>query len=136
LLSGAPAKTVDALGAFGRSLGLAFQVFDDILDLAGDEEAMGKRKGTDLRGGTITLPLVLALEARPDLGPRLKGPALDDAAVRAIITEVRASGALEQAREYALAHIAAAREELGQLPDEVDKQLLGEVAGAVVDRYS
>jgi len=49
---------------------------------------------------------------------------------------VRATGALEQAREYALAHIAAAREELGRLPDEVDKQLLSEVAGAVVDRYS
>ena len=136
LLSGATAKTVDGLGAFGRSLGLAFQVFDDILDFTGDEKETGKRIGTDLRGGTITLPLVLALEARPELGPRLKGPAVDEAAVRAIITEVRASGALEQAREYALAHIASAREELSGCPDEVDKRLLSEVAGAVVDRYS
>ena len=136
LLSGAQAETVDGLGAFGRALGLAFQVFDDILDLTGDEKAMGKRRGTDLRGGTITLPLVLALEARPELGPRLQGPTVDAPAVQAIIADVRATGALEQAREYALAHIAAAREELGRLPDEVDKQLLSEVAGAVVDRYS
>ena len=64
LLSGAP-EAAGAVGEYGRLIGLAFQVFDDILDCSGDEETTGKRPGTDVRDGTITLPLHL----------RARGPA-------------------------------------------------------------
>ena len=70
-MTGLSGETVAALGDFGDSLGLSFQMLDDILDLTGDEAVTGKRRGADLRDGTVTLPIVLALEARPESGPRL-----------------------------------------------------------------
>ncbi len=69
--SGGAADTVAGAGRVRRLLGLAFQIFDDILDCTGDEAATGKRPGTDVRDGTVTLPLIFALEARPDLGAAL-----------------------------------------------------------------
>ena len=71
LLSGAGDQAAAPLGEYGRLIGLAFQVFDDILDCSGDEASTGKRPGTDVRDGTITLPMIYALEARPELGPLL-----------------------------------------------------------------
>ncbi len=65
MLSGAGERVATAVAAFGRLIGLAFQIFDDILDLSGDEQVIGKRPGTDVRDGTVTLPLILALERRP-----------------------------------------------------------------------
>ena len=68
---GSTSESVAALGEYGESLGVAFQIFDDILDFSGDEARTGKRVGTDLRDGTVTLPIVLALERRPHLAPLL-----------------------------------------------------------------
>ena len=84
LLSGAP-ETAGAVGEYGRLIGLAFQVFDDILDCNGDEESTGKRPGTDVRDGTITLPLIYALEARPELAETLRRPVPADAEVDAVL---------------------------------------------------
>ncbi len=137
LLSGLHHGDQDALSAYGRSLGLAFQVFDDILDLSGDEARTGKRRGTDVRAGTVTLPLIFALEAKPDLGPRLRaGGELDDAAVAAVIAGVRASGAIDRAREAALGSIAEARRVLATCSEGVELDLLEQVASSVVDRYA
>jgi geranylgeranyl pyrophosphate synthase len=58
----APRKQVAALVRFGRELGLAFQIIDDLLDYDGDEQALGKRPGTDLRAAKLTLPLLLLRE--------------------------------------------------------------------------
>ena len=56
-----------ALGAFGRRIGLAFQLLDDVLDVSGPAERTGKPRGTDLLDGTVTLPLILARERDPAL---------------------------------------------------------------------
>ncbi|HEV7493816.1 polyprenyl synthetase family protein, partial [Baekduia sp.] len=68
----------DALREFGRRIGLAFQIFDDVLDVAGPAERTGKHRGTDLLDGTVTLPFILARERDPALGaldPRAIGRA-------------------------------------------------------------
>jgi geranylgeranyl pyrophosphate synthase len=61
ILTGASAEIVDAMGKYGESLGLAFQIADDILDFTGDAAVLGKPVGHDLREGKITLPLIRAL---------------------------------------------------------------------------
>jgi octaprenyl-diphosphate synthase len=75
MLAGRPAAEVEALGAYGFKLGIAFQLVDDLLDLTGTVQSLGKPVASDLREGKITLP-VIALMSRAD------------AAARAIVTEV------------------------------------------------
>ena len=86
----------------GSSLGVAFQIADDILDCTGDFDTTGKAPGVDLRDGTPTLPLILA--AREDEGVRraLAGEQVDDALER-----VAATGAIESARAFALEYAPA-----------------------------
>src|SRR5207342_1344535 len=55
------------LGDFGRRIGLAFQMLDDVLDVSGPAERTGKARGTDLLDGTVTLPLIVAAESDPSL---------------------------------------------------------------------
>ena len=136
MLSGAGDQAAASLGEYGRLIGLAFQVFDDILDFSGDEASTGKRAGTDVRDGTITLPLIFALEARPDLGPLLASPDPDDGAVAAVIAGVTGGDALPRARSVALGYIEQARAVLDACPDVAERTLLAEVAAQVVDRYS
>ena len=134
-VTGLEETNVVVLEDFGRLLGLAFQIFDDILDFTGNEAHTGKRVGTDARDGTVTLPLVYALEARPDLGPLVALPKKDEAQVERVVAEVRACGALERCREAALAYITASRERLEACTGDIEKDLLRDVAGQVVDRY-
>ena len=69
----------EEVAAFGSSVGLAFQLLDDVLDIAGPPERTGKARGTDLLDGTVTLPLILAADADPglldtDLSPWTRPP--------------------------------------------------------------
>ena len=57
----------ELLGQFGRRIGLAFQLLDDVLDVSGPAERTGKHRGTDLLDGTVTLPLIVARERDPEL---------------------------------------------------------------------
>jgi geranylgeranyl pyrophosphate synthase len=136
LLTGLSDDAVDAMGAFGRSLGLAFQILDDILDLTGEEEATGKRLGTDLRDGTVTLPIVLAIEERPDIADRLPLCA-DDEVVRAeVLRDVVASSAIVRSRELAVRYVEQARAGLESSRGGFERQLLTELAGSIVDRLA
>lgn len=135
LLSGVE-ETAGAVGEYGRLIGLAFQVFDDILDCSGDEAATGKRPGADVRDGTITLPLIYALEARPELAEILRRPGASDADVETVLTAAAETGALERARGDALRYIEDARSVLAACPGTVERGLLAQVAAQVVDRYS
>src|SRR5205085_3347491 len=63
---GGTQEQVDALGRFGYDLGMAFQIVDDVLDITGTPETLGKPAGNDLREGTITLPLIYAVDAGAD----------------------------------------------------------------------
>jgi geranylgeranyl pyrophosphate synthase len=135
VLSGA-GEQAGALSEYGRLIGLAFQVFDDILDCSGDEASTGKRPGADVRDGTVTLPLIFTLEVHPELAPLLSREGQGVAEVATVLEAVAASGALARARAVALRYIEEAHRVLGACPDLVECDLLAEVAAQVVDRYS
>jgi geranylgeranyl pyrophosphate synthase len=125
-----------ALGEFGAAIGLAFQLLDDVLDVAGPPERTGKARGTDLLDGTVTLPLILAAEADPGiLETDLR--ALDPAGAEALCDRVGASGALRQVRSRALEMVAEAKRRLATAGLEPERRrLLDLVADGVVQRYS
>jgi geranylgeranyl pyrophosphate synthase len=127
---------VKDLGAFGAQIGLAFQLLDDVLDVAGPPERTGKARGTDLLDGTVTLPLILAAEAEPSiLGVDLR--ALDPASAAELCDRIAATGALDDVRSRALAMVAAAKAGLDAAAfDPEQRQLLDIVADGVVQRYS
>jgi geranylgeranyl pyrophosphate synthase len=128
------ATLADALGAFARKIGLAFQLLDDVLDVSGPVEHTGKPRGTDLLDGTVTLPLILARERDPALAAEdlaaLDGPSQAEA----ICERIAATGALQDARERALKIVAAAKDSLPAALPHGRGDLLDLVADAVVER--
>ncbi|HEX5714079.1 MAG TPA: polyprenyl synthetase family protein, partial [Solirubrobacterales bacterium] len=126
----------DHLGAFGTEIGLAFQLLDDVLDVAGPPERTGKARGTDLLDGTITLPLIEAAEVDPGIR-EADLQALDAAAAAALCDRIAATGALDRVRDRALAMVASAKAQLQSAHFEPEqRQLLSLVADGVVQRYS
>jgi len=126
--------SLESLAGFGEQIGLAFQLLDDVLDVAGPPERTGKPRGTDLLDGTVTLPLIVARERDRSLA------ALDLRTVRtadeaaAVCDRISATGALSIARQRALELVAGAKGELPKLPDR-QRAALELVADRVVERY-
>lgn len=135
-LSRTPAEEPAGLAEFGRAVGLAFQLLDDVLDVAGPPERTGKARGTDLLDGTVTLPLILAARSDPDLAAAdLRR--LDPPAAEALCDRIGATGALDEVRARALALVAEAKRALaGDAFGESERRLLELVADGVVDRYA
>jgi geranylgeranyl pyrophosphate synthase len=134
LSSGAPGA--DRLAEFGREIGLAFQLLDDVLDVTGPFERTGKARGTDLLDGTVTLPLILARRVDPVVeGTDLRG--IDQAAAEALCDRIAATPALEEVRDRARRGISRAKRILDE-PDfsDEERQLFGMIADGVVERYS
>jgi geranylgeranyl pyrophosphate synthase len=127
-------ESADALGRFGDRIGLAFQVFDDVLDLSGPPDQTGKSRGTDLLDGTVTLPIIYAREE--DAGLREQRPRSASEA-EALCDRIAATGALERARERALDFVAEAKGILAMVPlADNQRAALTLVADGVVERYS
>jgi geranylgeranyl pyrophosphate synthase len=124
----------DALGAFGSRIGVAFQIFDDVLDVSGPTERTGKPRGTDLLDGTVTLPLILARERDASL----RALAVEGAAeAEAVCDRIAATGALADAREDALGYVNDAKDQLGGVElSDGQRTTLNLVADSVVERYS
>ncbi|GAB2619503.1 polyprenyl synthetase family protein [Streptomyces capparidis] len=140
MMAGADERTVDILTQYGERIGTAFQLADDVLDIASDTSESGKTPGTDLREGIPTLP-VLYLRARsgghPDdarLLELLDGDLTDDARHAEALRLLRAHPALEQARRDTLRYAAEARALLAPLPDCPAKRALEGLCDAVVHR--
>ena len=121
--------------AFGSEIGLAFQLLDDVLDVTGPAERTGKARGTDLLDGTVTLPLIVAMQRDPVLAEvELRG--LDEAEAERICDRIAATGALEEVRSRALEMVAAAKQRLSAAAfDAEQRSLLEMVADGIVDRY-
>ena len=134
LASGRPG--VEELAAFGREIGLAFQLLDDVLDVTGPPERTGKGRGTDLLDGTVTLPLIGAMEREPELASiELRG--LDRAEAERICDRIAATGVLDEVRGRARDGIERAKRSLeGPSFTDEERSLLGLIADGVVERYS
>lgn len=95
-LAGAPPEQIAAVTEFGRAVGVAFQLSDDVLDIVGREEDSGKVPGTDLREGVWTLPVLETLEGRAPGGPELRA-ALAASDVAAALELLRTNGSCDLA---------------------------------------
>jgi geranylgeranyl pyrophosphate synthase len=137
LAAGCDAARVEALGAFGRRIGLAFQLLDDVLDVSEPAERTGKHRGTDLLDGTVTLPLILARQRDGELAAmdlrEIDLPSL----AQAVCERIEATGALADAKARALAIVVEAKEELARMDlAEGQRTALDLVADSVVDRHA
>lgn len=126
----------EALEVFGEEVGLAFQLLDDVLDVAGPPERTGKARGTDLLDGTVTLPLIAAAAIDPEIRS-INLHELDAEAAEALCDRIASTGALEEVRAAAIEMITAAKDRLPAAafgPEQ--RHLLELVADGVVQRYS
>ena len=119
--AGAGPDVVDQLRVFGEQIGVAFQLSDDILDIASESVQSGKTPGTDLREGVPTLPVLYALRSREPATERLRSlvshPLLDDDEHAEALHLLRSSAALAEARATLESYAERARATLQGLPD-------------------
>ena len=126
---------VTALGAFGRRIGVAFQLLDDVLDIAGPAAVTGKHRGTDLLDGTVTLPLILARKREALLGDLDVRTVTTPAEAEALCDAIEATGALDESRSRAHAMVDEAKAGLRGLElSEPQRAALDLVADGVVAR--
>jgi geranylgeranyl pyrophosphate synthase len=137
LLSGAPRAIVDSMREYGCNLGMAFQIVDDILDFVGDEEEMGKPIGSDLRQGTVTLPLILYLEGHPEnalVRAVFEEQEEREEKIQALVDMVRDSPAIESARQEAMRFTTGAKEAIRELSPNRYRQVMLDLADFLLER--
>ena len=136
MLAGADASASAAMRLFGESLGVAFQIQDDLLDLLGDEQTVGKSIGRDLEKGKLTLPMIMhiARTTGADRSSALRAiEAKNGAALRTMLMR---SGAIEAARARAVEIVEDAKRGLPATRRTHSRELLLELADRVVARNS
>jgi geranylgeranyl pyrophosphate synthase len=141
MFAGAPRAQVEALARYGQTMGIAFQLSDDLLDIASDAPQSGKTPGTDLREGVPTLPVLYALRSEDgDAGSvRLRevlatGAVTDEQLHAEALGLLREAPALLRARETVRGYAARARSELTALPDVPARQALESLCDFIADR--
>jgi geranylgeranyl pyrophosphate synthase len=134
-LAGAPAAVGEAMSRLGNAVGLAFQMVDDLLDVLGPEETIGKPVGSDIRAGIPSLPMVLAAEHNPDLRAMFgNGAAHDDAIFNRMLELLREPSIIARARALAAEQVQRARELLTTLRPSAYRDRLSAVIDEQVRR--
>jgi all-trans-nonaprenyl-diphosphate synthase len=123
-LSGESPDHLQALYHYGRQLGLAFQVVDDILDFTGSDQQLGKPAASDLASGYLTAPALYALEEQPILAGLIEREFSGDGDLEQALELVRASRAIPRTRELAETFAREAREALAWLPESPSRRAL------------
>jgi heptaprenyl diphosphate synthase len=138
LLSGAPRDIMETLTIFGEKMGVAFQLADDVIDIASESFESGKTPGTDLREGIPTLVTLNVMKshdsADAELRHLLSGPIEDEATVAQVLRELRSHKALEESRSQLVSIAKEARAALGPLPVGEATGALLSLCDAVIDR--
>ncbi len=123
LVSKCPPEVVEAMRTYGYSIGMAFQIKDDLLDIQSDSKTIGKPAGNDIRQGIVTLPVIRALEVSPDrdeLEAIVTNPDMTDEDVARALDIVRASDGPEFARAKVQEFLDTAK---NVLPESIDKDV-------------
>jgi heptaprenyl diphosphate synthase len=143
LFSGLPPAQVDALTGYGETIGIAFQLSDDLLDIASESVQSGKTPGTDLREGVPTLPVLYALadDDTDASAVRLRelvssGPLVDDVLHAEALGLLRESRPMKRARETVRTYAEEARAQLAPLPDGSPRRAMESLCDFIADRTS
>jgi heptaprenyl diphosphate synthase len=138
MISGAPAEITDTVTVFGEKIGVAFQLADDVIDVASESNQSGKTPGTDLREGVPTLVTLNVMKsndpADADLKRLLSAPIEDETTVQQVLVALRNHKALNESREQLLMTAKEARKALGPLPINDATGALMSLCDAVIDR--
>ena len=127
----------EAAATYGRHMGTAFQLVDDLLDYSGDTQTLGKTLGDDLREGKATLPLLHVLAVGNTQDQALVRQAIEkgDGDFDAVAQAIMRADALTYTRQAAEAEVTLAIEALSELPDSETKYLLQQLAGHCLTRH-
>ncbi len=137
ILSGAPEEEVTALKTYGQNLGRAFQIADDILDFTADPQKLGKPVGSDLRQGTLTLPVFNFIADDPHgkhVEKLLRRDSDTPQEIDQVIEWIRQSAAIDASKAEARRFAQSAQDALAVLPDNVYRRALVDLATYVVER--
>jgi geranylgeranyl pyrophosphate synthase len=132
--AGAAEETVAAMHRLGHEIGIAFQIVDDLLDVLGPAEVIGKPVGSDLREGSPALPTVLGLESLPDVAAAFTDPEASPECVGRALSALRSSPVLHEVRARAAHHIGEARRQLDVLPSTVFRSALVDLLEELLSR--
>ena len=138
MISKAPAEITDTVTIFGEKIGVAFQLADDVIDIASESNQSGKTPGTDLREGVPTLVTLNVMRssdpADADLKRLLAAPIEDEPTVQQVLIALRNHKALDESREQLHQVAKQARGALGPLPVNDATGALMSLCDAVIDR--
>ncbi len=134
LLSGLSMSMAENLYQYGRHIGLAFQIVDDILDFTGSQEALGKPAASDLQDGNLTAPVLYALEQQPALELLIEREFAQPGDLEQAIALVHTSNGIERSRPLAAHHAQLAIQSLADLPPSESHTTLVELTDYVLSR--
>lgn len=134
LLSDVSLETAEHLFNYGRHLGLAFQIMDDILDFTSTTDTLGKPTGSDLKSGNLTAPVLFALKEKPYLEALIERKFTQQGDVEQALELIQDSQGIQQARELAAHHAKLAVDHLAVLPASESQQALVNIADYVLSR--
>ncbi|UBF25923.1 solanesyl diphosphate synthase [Kovacikia minuta CCNUW1] len=134
VLSEATPELIEHMYGYGRHIGLAFQIIDDILDFTGSTEALGKPAGSDLKSGNLTAPVLYALEEKQFLETLIEREFAQPGDLEQAIALVKDGQGIERSRELAMYHTRTAIDHLAVLPPSASRQALIKLGDYVLSR--
>ncbi|MGK7883438.1 MAG: solanesyl diphosphate synthase [Crocosphaera sp.] len=134
ILSDASSEVIDSLYNYGKYLGLAFQIVDDILDFTSPTEVLGKPSGSDLISGNITAPALLAMEEKPYLETLIKREFSEEGDIEEALSIISESQGIERSQELAAYHAKLALKQLACLKPSLYCQSLTDLVDYVLSR--
>ncbi len=136
ILSEVSEETAENLYEYGRNLGLAFQIVDDIFDFTSSTDKLGKPAGSDLKSGNLTAPVLYALEEKPNLEALIEREFTQAGDLEQALALIEDSKGIQRSRDLAANHAKLAVEHMGQLPSSPTRQALIDMADYVLSRLN
>jgi all-trans-nonaprenyl-diphosphate synthase len=135
VLSGVSSQVCDDLYGYGRNLGLAFQIVDDILDFTATSDVLGKPAGSDLKSGNLTAPVLYALEEKPELKDLIENELSGEGELESAIALIKETKGIDRTRELASYHSQLAVEYLDKaVKESPSAQALRDLADYILRR--